>query len=148
MSIPSDFKVVVIGGGLVGSLAAVYFGNRGYTVHVYEKRGDIREEKTGNGRSINLALSTRGIEALKGAGVADLILPSLIPMKGRMIHSKKGDLSSQAYGLFGECINSVDRKLMNEILLTAAEKSPQVSLFFEWGVDRIDFDAGRVVLIK
>lgn len=65
-----------------------------------------------------------------------------------MIHSKKGDLSSQPYGLFGECINSVDRKWMNEILLSAAEKSPQVSLFFEWGVERIDFDSGKIVLSK
>lgn len=81
-SIPSDFKVVVIGGGLVGGLAAVYFANRGYTVHVYEKRGDIRLEKAANGRSINLALSTRGLEALKAAGVADQIIPNIIPMKG------------------------------------------------------------------
>ena len=77
-----DFKVVIIGGGLVGSLAAVYFANRGFTVHVYEKREDIRKQKTANGRSINLALSTRGIEALKGAGVADQVLPNIIPMKG------------------------------------------------------------------
>jgi hypothetical protein len=37
---------------------------------------------------------------------------------------------------------------MNEILLSAAEKSPQVSLFFEWGVERIDFDSGKIVLSK
>jgi kynurenine 3-monooxygenase len=67
---------------------------------------------------------------------------------GRLIHSKNGHLSSQPYGLFGECINSVDRKLMNEILLSVAEKSPKVSLFFEWGVERIDFDNGKVYLSK
>lgn len=100
----SDFKVVIIGGGLVGSLAAVTFGNRGYTVELYEKRSDIRLEKTAAGRSINLALSTRGIEALKNAHVEDLILPNVIPMKGRLIHANGGEQSIQNYGIFGEVL--------------------------------------------
>ncbi|KAJ3351658.1 hypothetical protein HDU91_006094 [Kappamyces sp. JEL0680] len=145
---PQDFKVVIIGGGLVGALAAVYFGNRGYSVSVYEKRNDIRERREGQGRSINLALSTRGIEALKGAGVEDAILPTLLPMKGRLIHALSGDLSSQPYGIFGECINSVDRKLMNERLLTAAEKNPHVQLHFEWAAEKIDFASGVVTLVN
>jgi kynurenine 3-monooxygenase len=99
---PQDFKVVVIGGGLVGSLAAVYFANRGYTVQVFERRRDLRKDKNASGRSINLALSTRGIEALKGAGIAEEIFSKLIPMKGRMIHSLDGKLSSQPYGTYGE----------------------------------------------
>lgn len=144
----SDFKVVIIGGGLVGSLAACYFANRGYSVQVFEKRNDIRGERSANGRSINLALSVRGIEALRGAGVAKDVLPALIPMKGRMIHSLAGQLSSQPYGIFGECINSVDRKWINEVLLNAAEKSPYVSISFNWGVEKVDFEAGKVFLVK
>jgi 2-polyprenyl-6-methoxyphenol hydroxylase-like FAD-dependent oxidoreductase len=38
-------KVVIVGGGLVGSLAAVFFAKRGWVVEVYEKRAgrlDIR----------------------------------------------------------------------------------------------------------
>jgi kynurenine 3-monooxygenase len=145
---PSDFKIVIIGGGLVGSLAAVYFGNRGYSVQVFEKRNDIRDRKSAQGRSINLALSVRGIKALEGAGVSEEILSTLLPMKGRMIHPLSGPLASQDYGIFGECINSVDRKLMNERLLTAAENSSRVQLHFEWGVDRVDFDTGTIFLIK
>jgi kynurenine 3-monooxygenase len=143
-----SFKVVVLGGGLVGALAALQFANKGYTVEVYEKRTDIRKREHAEGRSINLALSVRGIEALKNAGVADMVLPNVIPMKGRFIHLENGSYSTQPYGLFGECINSVDRKLINEILLNAAEKSPRVSLNFEWSLERVDFNTNYVTVRK
>ncbi|KAL2919420.1 kynurenine 3-monooxygenase, mitochondrial precursor [Polyrhizophydium stewartii] len=142
----SDFVVVVAGGGLVGSLSAVYFARRGYTVHVFEKRRDIRSEKHASGRSINLALSVRGLAGLAGAGVDQSIVETLIPMKGRMVHDTRGNLSSQPYGIFGECINSVDRKLVNEHLLTAAEKFPNLKLHFEHGIERCNFDAGEIVV--
>ncbi|KAJ3271942.1 kynurenine 3-monooxygenase, mitochondrial precursor [Terramyces sp. JEL0728] len=140
----SNFKVVVIGGGLVGSLATVYFANKGYTVEMYEKRPD----KHASGRSINLALSTRGIEALKGAGVDDEIVPTLIPMKGRYIHALDGSFNTQNYGIFGQCINSVDRKLMNERLLTCAEKHAFVKLNFGVGVERCDFETGELTFVN
>ncbi|KAH9250312.1 hypothetical protein BASA81_011861, partial [Batrachochytrium salamandrivorans] len=120
----SDFTVAIVGGGLVGSLSAVYFAKRGYRVKVYEKRPDIRKETHVSGRSINLALSVRGLAALEGAGVSKTIAEILIPMRGRMVHDSKGTLSSQEYGSFGESINSVDRKLVNQELLNAAEKYP------------------------
>jgi heterodisulfide reductase subunit A-like polyferredoxin len=37
----SNFKVVILGGGLVGALAAVTFSNRGYAVQLFEKRPGI-----------------------------------------------------------------------------------------------------------
>ncbi|KAI9322969.1 hypothetical protein DFJ73DRAFT_875330 [Zopfochytrium polystomum] len=138
---------VVVGGGLVGSLMAIYLARRGWHVAVYEARPDIRRQKTASGRSINLALSTRGISALEGAGVGAGILETLIPMKGRMIHVGEGKLSSQPYGVFGECINSVDRKLMNEHLLSEAEKRANVKLYFEHELVSVDFE-GKVVVFK
>lgn len=96
-----DFKVVIIGGGLVGALEALMLGNRGFSVEVYEKRSDIRHETIANGRSINLALSTRGIEALKKAGIDEQILENVIPMKGRFIHALDGTSSTQQYDPFG-----------------------------------------------
>ncbi len=86
----------------------------------------------------------RGITALTQAGVEQEILRTLIPMKGRMIHNLDGSLVSQPYGLHGECIHSVDRKLMNDHLLTAAEQRG-VSLFFEHDVKSIDFDQGNIL---
>ncbi|KAJ3106873.1 hypothetical protein HDU97_005360 [Phlyctochytrium planicorne] len=134
-----DFTVSIVGGGLVGSLAAVYFAQRGWKVTIYELRGDIRKVKTASGKSINLALSFRGISALEGAKAAENILPNVIPMKGRMIHVGSGKLASQNYGVFGECINSVDRKLVNENLLTLAESYPNVKIVFGYELKSVDF---------
>jgi kynurenine 3-monooxygenase len=109
---------------------------------------DPRTQTMTSGRSINLALSVRGIESLKEAGVADGILETLIPMSGRMIHTGNNQLSSQPYGLYGECINSVDRKFMNEHLLSAAEALPNVRLFFEHAFVKANLDRKTVVFQK
>jgi kynurenine 3-monooxygenase len=140
------FNVVILGGGLVGALAALQFANKGYKVQVFEKRSDIRKRKQAEGRSINLALSVRGISALKNANIDKEVLEHVIPMKGRFIHLDNGTCSTQPYGLHGEAINSVDRKLINEILLNAAEKSPKVTLEFGWGLERIDFEKNIITV--
>ena len=103
--------------------------------------------KTGGGRSINLALSARGIAALEAAGVGYGIFETLIPMHGRMIHTN-GKLSSQPYGVYGEYINSVDRKLMNEHLLNSVEHLPNVSIFFEYECIAVDFDKKAITFKK
>src|SRR5574343_1916547 len=91
-------KIAIIGGGLSGSLLAICLAKRGFQVEVYERRGDIRKGQAEAGRSINLALSTRGIEALKKVGLAEKVLQDAIPMTGRMMHSVKGELQYQPYG--------------------------------------------------
>ena len=138
-------KVVICGGGLVGSLAAVYFGKKGCEVLVFEKRSDIRKESQSAGKSINLALSKRGIESLKAAGVFELIEPHMIPMRGRYIHSLT-DFSTQDYGVFGESINSIDRKLLNKVLLQVAENCPGVNLNFNHSLESCDFNDGVGIL--
>ncbi len=85
-------KFVLIGSGLAGGLLAAYLGRRGYHVDLYERRADPREGNIVGGRSINLAISTRGIHALEQIGIADEALQHAIPMRGRMIHDKSGAL--------------------------------------------------------
>ncbi|KAJ3267942.1 hypothetical protein HDV01_003710 [Terramyces sp. JEL0728] len=140
----TEFNVVVIGGGLVGSLSAIYFSKRGYNVKLFEKR----QERNANGRSINLTLSTRGIEALEGVGIQEEIFSSLIPLKGRYIHTLDGIDSRHPYGIFGQSINSVSRKLINEKLLSIAEQSPLVQLNFSHSLEHYDFDSGKLTIIK
>src|SRR4051794_27186160 len=101
--------VTVLGAGLTGPLLAIYLAKRGYTVDVFERRGDMRASDVERGRSINLALSTRGIHALEATGIADEVLADAIPMYGRMIHSIDGTTSLQPYGAEGKAINSVSR---------------------------------------
>ncbi|XP_029306043.1 kynurenine 3-monooxygenase [Cottoperca gobio] len=111
-------KVVVVGGGLVGALNACFFAKRGFDVEVFETREDIRQAKVVKGRSINLALSHRGRQALKHVGMEEKIVSKGIPMHARMIHALSGKQSPIPYGKKGQFILSVDRANLNKELLT------------------------------
>ncbi|MDR9373727.1 MAG: NAD(P)/FAD-dependent oxidoreductase [Schleiferiaceae bacterium] len=115
-------SVQIAGAGLVGSLLALYLRRRGYPVDVYEGRPDARKTELAGGRSINLALSDRGLKALERVGLAEKVLKTMaIPMYGRMMHDREGALNYQAYGKENQCINSVSRSGLNALLMDEAE---------------------------
>jgi kynurenine 3-monooxygenase len=117
-------KFVLIGSGLAGGLLAAYLGRRGYDVDLYERRTDPREGNIVGGRSINLAISTRGIHALEQIGIADEALRHAIPMRGRMIHDKTGALHFAPYDVDPrKCINSIGRASLNTTVIEAAQRS-------------------------
>ena len=114
--------ITLIGAGLNGPLLAASLQKRGLKVEIYERRPDMRTVRMSAGRSINLALSARGIHALTEAGLWDAMRPIIIPMKGRMMHSARGELTFQPYGKNeSEVINSISRAELNIALLNAAE---------------------------
>lgn len=115
--------VAIIGAGLVGSLVGILFRKRGFEVSIYEKRGDLRTAQVKNGRSINLALSDRGIRALQETGIYEQLKSELVPMKGRMMHDLRGEKTFQAYGTEGQVINSVSRLNLNRKLITIGEEA-------------------------
>jgi kynurenine 3-monooxygenase len=124
-------KVVIIGAGLAGSLMAIYLAKRDISVDVYEARGDMRMQEVAAGRSINLALSDRGIAALREVGMDEYMLAEAVPMYGRMIHSVAGETKLLPYsGRKGEYINSVSRGGLNIALMNEAEKYPGVRFHF------------------
>ena len=123
-------KVAVCGGGLVGCLAACYFAKRNFDVTLYEYRSDIRKMKVVIGRSINMAISIRGREGLKRIGAEEAITSQGIEMYSRMLHDLKGNMSSVPYGKKNQCILSIDRRFLNELLLNEAEKYPNLKIFF------------------
>lgn len=114
-------NVTIVGAGLVGSLLAIYMVRRGYKVQIYERRGDMRKADMSAGRSINLALSDRGIRALEEVGIMKDIRKICIPMHGRYIHHQDGTTAFQAYGKEGQFINSVSRGELNRKLMDLAE---------------------------
>ncbi|XP_060560337.1 kynurenine 3-monooxygenase-like [Ruditapes philippinarum] len=140
--------VIVIGGGLVGALQACFMAKRGYKVDIYEMRSDIRTMEVVRGRSINLALSVRGREALRRAGVEDTIVKYGIPMYSRMIHDRDGKRRPIPYGKKDQYIMSIDRRHLNEILLTEAEKFSTVTTHFEHKVVECNFNEGSVTFQK
>ena len=100
---------VIIGAGLVGSLLAINLAKRGIKVNIYEYRPDMRSTDIYAGKSINLALSTRGWTALDKVGMGDKIKEIAIPMFGRQIHNADGSSTYQPYGKENEAIYSVSR---------------------------------------
>ena len=139
-------KIAIIGGGLSGSLLAICLAKRGAQVELYERRGDIRKGQAAAGRSINLALSTRGIEALKRVGLAEQVLNDAIPMNGRMMHSVDGQLTYQAYGKEGQYINSVSRSLLNIKLLELADEFDNVKILFKQKCVSVDLNKNTAVM--
>jgi kynurenine 3-monooxygenase len=131
--------ISIIGAGLVGSLMAVYMRNRGYDVSVFERRPDFRKTRIDGGRSINLALSNRGIRALKEVGAADIVQRLAIPMHGRMMHAVDGKLTFQRYGREGQYINSISRANLNLSLIELAERHG-VNFKFDHRVSKVNFE--------
>uniref|UniRef100_A0A8C7ZAG6 Kynurenine 3-monooxygenase n=1 Tax=Oryzias sinensis TaxID=183150 RepID=A0A8C7ZAG6_9TELE len=140
--------VAVVGGGLVGALNACFFAKRGFNVHVFESREDIRKAKIVKGRSINLALSHRGRQALKHVGMEDKIISKGIPMHARMIHSLSGKQSPIPYGRKGQYILSVDRANLNKELLSDAETYPNTTLNFEHKLQDWSADTGLMTFSR
>jgi kynurenine 3-monooxygenase len=132
-------KFVLIGSGLAGGLLAAYLGRRGYDVDLYERRADPREGNLVGGRSINLALSTRGIHALEQLGIASEVLRHAIPMRGRMIHDKSGDLHFSPYDVNpSKHINSIGRAALNTTVIEAAQRYQNVRVHFNHRCTDVD----------
>ncbi len=138
-------EVVIFGAGLVGSLLSIYLVKAGFKVTVYEKRSDPRKSNQYAGRSINLALSVRGIRALQAVGLGDDLESMVIPMKGRRMHDLEGNLTFQPYGKDGQFINSISRGGLNERLVTKAE-SLGVDVLFDHRCSEVDLEATRATI--
>lgn len=139
-------RVVVVGAGLAGSLMAALLGRDGWQVDLVERRLDPRQTEAEEGRSINLALSERGLHALGQVGLADQVLDQAVRLRGRLMHAVDGHLTFQPYGKSGQGINSVSRSDLNRVLLNAAERQPTVRIQF--GLRCLDMEPaeGRVIL--
>ncbi len=133
--------VLIVGAGLAGSLLASFLAKRGFRVDVCERRPDPRAKGFVGGRSINLALSARGIDALERIGLAERVLADVIPMRARLMHDTEGRLSRQPYSADpNDAINSVSRGGLNLALLDAADEHDNVTLHFNRRCDDIDLD--------
>ncbi|XP_071549327.1 kynurenine 3-monooxygenase isoform X1 [Panulirus ornatus] len=142
-------KVIVIGAGLVGTLEAGCLARRGYEVHLYEYRGDIRKMDHVPGRSINLAMSIRGLAGLRLVGLEDKILREHgIPMRARMIHNTDGTTRAIPYNKDGKSIYSVGRRFVNEELLTRAESFPNVHFHFNHKLISANLDKGTATFLN
>src|SRR5262245_38318095 len=125
-------EVTLVGGGLAGALLALMLARKGVKVTVYERRADVRVDQIEEGRSINLALSVRGIHALQLVGLDGEVLSHAIPMRGRYIHPLSGNTSLIPYGRKpDEVIHSVGRRGLNAQLLDALAREKNATVHFQ-----------------
>ncbi|MFT5165538.1 MAG: kynurenine 3-monooxygenase [Saprospiraceae bacterium] len=137
-------KIIIVGAGLCGTLLGLRLAQRGYKVALYERQGDMRLEHVDAGRSINLALSSRGLKALEKVGIKEQILKECIPMKGRMIHPVEGESFLSPYsGRASDYINSVSRGGLNIALLNAADEFDDVTVFFNSKCESVDLENAK-----
>jgi kynurenine 3-monooxygenase len=138
--------IIISGAGLCGTLLALRLAHRGHQVTLLEKRNDPRKETVAAGRSINLALSDRGLAALDLVGLREKALHMSIPMLGRMIHTGDG-ITTRLLPYSGrpdECIQSISRQGLNALLLDAATDHERIKILFGHPVTTADILKARV----
>ncbi|MBM0237907.1 FAD-dependent monooxygenase [Micromonospora sp. ATA32] len=136
-------EIAVVGAGLAGCLLTCFLARRGYPVALYERRPDPRNGRVERGRSINLALSERGLDALRRIGLDDQVMADALPMRGRMIHPVSGEPQFQSYSGSGDrAINSISRGALNNALLDAAAALPGVRIAFDHRLVGLDPTSG------
>jgi kynurenine 3-monooxygenase len=137
--------LTVVGAGPVGSLLALFLARRGHEVRVFDRRPDMRRVGIGAGRSINLAVSTRGLYALHQVGLDEEVLRQAIPMRGRMVHALSGEQRFLRYGRDdSEFINSMSRGELNKLLMAQAERTGRVRIEFQQRL--VGYQPGRIRL--
>jgi kynurenine 3-monooxygenase len=141
-------RVLIVGAGLAGCLLAVYLARRGMRVRVIERRPDPRTAGYAGGRSINLALSARGLWGLAGVGLDERVMAhDAIAMPGRMLHDASGRTAFQPYSANpADAINSVSRGGLNLTLLHAAAAEPNVELLFDHPCEDVDLDVPAAIV--
>ena len=142
---PNTERVAIVGAGLAGCLLATLLARRGTDVTVYERREDPRVTAPERGRSINLAISARGLEALAQVGLRELSLSRALPMHGRMVHGPDGQQSFRPYSADGtHAINSISRAELNLALLEVAERTGGVCVRFGHRLSELDMATGEL----
>ncbi len=140
-------RICVVGAGLTGTLVAARMADAGHDVDIYDRRADLRRLDLDGGRSINLALSERGFDALDRIGIADDIRAAAVPMRGRMMHSVGGELTFQPYGTDpSHVLMSVNRDDLNIAMLNSVDSRPNITAHYGVKLVTLDPDHAEVTL--
>ena len=137
-------RIIIVGGGLVGSLQALFFAQKGYQVDIYEKRDNLRQLNYSR-RSINLTLSERGLAALRALGIEKFILENAIRSYGRLLHLENGKICKSLYGRKSECTFTIERDDILKRLIQVGESKPNVNYHFKEKFVGADFDSCTAV---
>ena len=123
-------EIVIVGGGMSGTVFAYIMAERGYRVKIYEKRADCRKDLLRQGKSVNLTLAERGIRSLEKIGISrEQLFGMCMGLKGRQVHQANGKSKFQPYGKTDDqVIYSIIRNDLNCFLLSYVEKHPKIEI--------------------
>ncbi len=140
----TEKKIAIVGAGLTGSLLALFLGQQGIKVSVYDKRGDVRKLQSSKKRSLGMSLSTRGRLALKNAKILEELEPTTVAKYGRATHSLNGDVKFQLYGDGTQYLSTVNRKIVNDLLVNGAIETGMVDFCFHHKLESIDLENKKI----
>lgn len=139
-------NLTIIGAGLAGTLCALYLARRGYEIDLFESRPDLRKSPIDYGRSINLALSCRGITGLQAMDLMDDVSKMMVPMRARAIHEANGMVHYQPFGRHEEeYINAISRADLNAMLLNKAAQWQNIRIYFDTKLQHLDIFNKKIV---
>ena len=139
--------VIIIGAGLGGIFMALCLAKRGYKVSIYERFSQERLTEEASNRSFNLTFYARGIQALKKAGLWNLIQPQLWSLKGSAAYFPYGTV----YTEFDTTENPqyvIERPAFLQLLLQEAIKQPNISFHFDTQLISVDRNARTITTKK
>lgn len=131
-------EILIVGGGLTGSLLALYLSRRGHEVDVFERHPDTRAPQTGLRSALNITLCERGLWALESVGMRQPVLDLAVPARGRKVHGLDGSIAYQPYGNHGEAIYSISRTDLNWALIDRARHESRVRFHFGAKLTHLD----------
>lgn len=133
---------------MAGCFMAICLAKRNYEVDVYEYRPDVREENYDSGRSFNLTLYYRGIEAMKQIGIWDDAKNVAIIAEGNVAHYETKNVYDSFDARGNEILYTVHRNRLNGALISAAEKYPEITFHFNTKCVAVDSTKKEIRLEK
>lgn len=138
---------VIVGAGPVGAALALLHARDDVPVTVIERLSDRQLFDVSGQRSINLALSHRGLSALAHLGLAARVIEKSVPIRGRLVHHEGSgkeyiDYSNEA----AERIWSIRRSVLLAELHAAIGNSG-AAIRLETATEVLDIDHERRELV-
>lgn len=124
-------KIAIVGAGMSGCFMALCLDKRYYDIEIYETRPDLRKYPYDSGKSFNITLYVKAIEAMKKINIWETVKQFAILAEGNVPHYIGRKPSFDRFDKTGkEVLYTIHRNHLNGLLISLAEKAPHVKMYF------------------